>query len=117
MAVGNGSSVSNENAADDGLNTTPPPGDMPADDAMLPPPQAVEPRLVELHFNGNQGEGVTFKLKNTTKLRKAMDAYSARVQRPVDQLRFLFEGARLSGEDTPESVKQLNDFRNVLIAH
>lgn len=105
MADGYGTSVYNDNAADDGLNNSPPPNAMPTDDAMPPPPPpAAEPRMVELHFNGNAGQGITFKLKNTMKLRKAMDAYSARTQQPVDQLRLLFEGARLGGEDTPESV-------------
>ena len=92
MADGNSSPASNTNGADNGNNNTPPPTNaMPAamPDAMPPSPPPVEQQQIEINFNGSTGESVTFKLKNTTKLRKAMDAYSARVQRPVDQLRFL----------------------------
>lgn len=69
-----------------------------------PKPVEVETRQVSLTFNGSAGESVMFKLKNTMKFRKAMDHYSAKVQRPVDQLRFLFEGQRLGTEDTPAAV-------------
>jgi hypothetical protein len=64
----------------------------------MPPPKPVERRQISLTFNGPGGESVTFKLKETTKFRKAMDHYSAEVQRPVDQLRFFFEGQSLGGE-------------------
>jgi small ubiquitin-related modifier len=70
--------------------------------AMPPPP--MKTRQVSLIFNGSGGESITFKLKETTKLRKAMDHYSAKFQRPVDQLRFLFEGHRLGGDETPVAV-------------
>jgi hypothetical protein len=76
------------------------------EDAMPPPPKPTETRQVELIFNGSGGESVTFKLKNTMKLRKAMEHYSAKVQRPVDQLRFLFEGQRLGSDDTPAAVSE-----------
>jgi small ubiquitin-related modifier len=69
-----------------------------------PPPPPVKTRQVSLIFNGSGGESITFKLKETTKLRKAMDHYSAKFQRPVDQLRFLFEGHRLGDDDTPLAV-------------
>ena len=72
-------------------------------ETAMPPPQAA-PLQVELQFNGNDNSSVTFKMKSTMKLKKAMEAYSARVQRPVDQLRFLFEGARLEEDDTPQKV-------------
>lgn len=70
-----------------------------------PQPEPVEAPQVTLTFHGSAGESVTFKLRNTTKFGKAMDHYSARVQRPVDQLRFLFEGQRLGNDDTPAAVR------------
>jgi hypothetical protein len=101
MADGNSSPVTPNHAADPAEhgvdNKTPPP------DTMPPPPPG-EPRLLEIHFNGSGGESVTFKLKEVTRLRKAMDAYSARVQRPVKELRFIFDGTRLVGDDTPAAV-------------
>ena len=82
-------------AAPEGMPDAPPPS---------PSPMPFEIRQVELVFNGSAGQSVTFKLKNTTKLRKAMDAYSARFQQPVGQLRFFFDGQRLDAEDTPAAV-------------
>jgi hypothetical protein len=73
-------------------------------DNMPPPPPPVKTRHVSLTFNGSGGQSVTFKLKDTMKFRKAMDHYSAKVQLPVDQLRFLFEGQRLGLDDTPATV-------------
>jgi hypothetical protein len=112
MADGNSSPASNargvDHAADHGaVNNTPPAPDAMSDAVpnQFPPlPQPVEMRQLALTFNGSAGESVTFKIKNTMKLRKAMEAYSARVQRPVDQLRFLFDGQRLRNEDTPIEV-------------
>jgi hypothetical protein len=82
MADGNSSPASNANGAEHShgaVNTPPVPDVIP--DALpndLPPsPQPVETRQLELHFNGSAGESVTFKIKNTMKLRKAMEAYSA----------------------------------------
>lgn len=71
-------------------------------DSSSTPPLA--PTQVELKFKGNNNDEVTFKMKYAMKLKKAMEAYSARVQQPVDQLRFLFEGERLGEDDTPEQV-------------
>ncbi|GAB7327900.1 hypothetical protein MBLNU13_g11682t1 [Cladosporium sp. NU13] len=84
-----------EDAHPEGMPDAPPPSPQPVE------PRQVERRFVELVFNGSTGQSVTFKLKDTTKFGKAMDAYSARVQQPVNQLRFLFEGKRLGTEDTP----------------
>ena len=91
-------------------------------DAPPPSPQPVEPRqverrFVELVFNGSTGQSVPFKLKDTTKFGKAMDAYSARVQQPVNQLRFLFEGKRLGTGDTPAAVRSLTPFLSLARSH
>jgi hypothetical protein len=112
MADGNSSPITPNHGGDaeHDANKTPPPD-------VMPPPPSVEPRQLEIHFNGSGGESVTFKLKNVTRLRKAMDAYSARVQRPVDQLRFLFEGSRLGAEDTPAGVSTSIEIFNSLITY
>ena len=93
-----------EDAHPEGMPDAPPPSPQPVEPRQVEQRQA-EPRHVELVFNGSAGESVTFKLKTTTKLQKAMDAYSARVQQPVDQLRFFFDGQRLGAEDTPVAVR------------
>lgn len=47
---------------------------------------------------------VYFKVKRTTQLRKVIDAFCKRTGKDTKALRFLFEGERVSEQDTPESV-------------
>ena len=54
-----------------------------------------QPTSMEIKFTDQNQNAVTFKLKSTTKLKKAMDAYSAKVERDRRSLRFLFEGVRV----------------------
>ena len=50
-----------------------------------------------------EGEDVFFKVKTTTKLQKVFDAYATTVY-PGRDLRFLLDGERLRGDQTPADV-------------
>ncbi|KAK3707933.1 hypothetical protein LTR37_011785 [Vermiconidia calcicola] len=75
------------------------------DDSEVPLQQ---PTSMEIKFTDTNQNAVTFKLKSTTKLKKAMDAYSAKVERDRRSMRFLFEGERVLDQHTPDNL-QLQD--------
>ena len=65
--------------------------------------QAAAPSLnIRLH-KVPEGEDVFFKVKTTTKLQKVFDAY-ATARYPGRDLRFLLDGERLRGDQTPGDV-------------
>ena len=70
------------------------------------------PEQMNIKFSDHSGFKVQFRLKPTTKLGKAMDHYSARVEKNRQTLRFLFEGERLLPDSTPKSVS--NGFQPVV---
>ena len=51
-----------------------------------------------------EGDEVWFKVKTTTKLQKLFDTYALRKGIDVGSLRFLLDGERLNGDQTPEDV-------------
>ncbi|CDS07241.1 hypothetical protein LRAMOSA01190 [Lichtheimia ramosa] len=66
-----------------------------------------EPASAE-HINikvvsGDSNE-VFFKIKQTTPLRKLMDAYCERQGKAADSVRFLYDGHRVQATDTPQSL-------------
>ena len=75
-----------------------------------PPPPEENPNSLSISFRSANGEEVHFKLKKTTMLKKAMDAFAARVQRERRTLRFLFEGERVQDNSTAELVSVLRDW-------
>lgn len=74
----------------------------------IPTPAAAapedKPKHVTITFKSNDGAEVSFKLKATTKLKKAMDAYAARANRERRSLRFLFDGERVLDDKSPDDV-------------
>ena len=66
---------------------------------------AAAPTHITINFQNVAGDSMSFKLKTTTKFKKAMDAYSARTEIEPRTLRFLFEGDRLQNDSTPASVR------------
>jgi len=87
---------------------------MTADDAppneQFPPndpehePVALAVQPMTISFRDVNGGSIDFKMKPTTKLSKAMTAFAGRMGHDQKQLRFLFDGTRVTDEDTPESV-------------
>ena len=51
-----------------------------------------------------EGDEVVFRVKTTTKLQRLFDTYALRKGLDVGSLRFLLDGKRLNGDQTPEDV-------------
>ena len=52
---------------------------------------------------------IHFKVKKTTKLSKLMEAWCQRQGLPFKACRFVFDGDRLKGDETPESLGMEDD--------
>mmetsp|Transcript_12123 Transcript_12123/g.19422 ORF Transcript_12123/g.19422 Transcript_12123/m.19422 type:complete len:104 (-) Transcript_12123:67-378(-) len=59
---------------------------------------------LNLKVKAQDGTEVYFKVKKTTKLKKLMDAYCARVGKEVGSIRFLFDGERIAPDATPNQL-------------
>jgi len=64
-------------------------------------PAAPEHLNIKVTDNNNE---VFFKIKRNTKLDKLMTAFCERQGKASSSVRFLFEGQRVQGTDTPDSV-------------
>ena len=73
-----------------------------AQQQVQPPPQNRE--HLNLKVKAQDGTEVYFKVKKTTKLKKLMDAYCARVGKEAGSIRFLFDGDRIAPESTPHQL-------------
>ena len=60
-------------------------------------------------FRDGHGTEVSYKIKRTTMLGKWFYIFCERAGKSLIQLRFFFDGIRLSGEDTPEFVSSLSN--------
>ncbi len=58
---------------------------------------------------GQDNTEVHFKVKFTTNMGKLKKSYSDRQGVPVNSLRFLFDGRRISDEETPKQLEMEND--------
>ena len=67
-------------------------------------PVAPEAARITIFFEDLNQARMTFKLKSTTKFKKARDMWAKNVQRDVQSLRFLFDGEKVLDDSTPESV-------------
>lgn len=77
-----------------------------ANDTMnQPPPKPEEVASEHLNIKVTDGNNeVFFKIKRTTQLKKLMDAFCDRQGKAPNSVRFLFDGTRVQGGDSPESV-------------
>ncbi|CAH1395458.1 unnamed protein product [Nezara viridula] len=67
-------------------------------------------KYIKLKVVGNDQNGIHFRLKMTTQLLKLKKSYSTHVGVPVSGLRFLFDGKRISDDDTPKQfIRGLSD--------
>merc|ERR1711994_120507 len=62
------------------------------------------PEHLNLKVKAQDGTEVYFKVKKTTKLKKLMDAYCARVGKEAGSIRFLFDGDRIAPDSTPNDL-------------
>jgi len=70
-------------------------------------PNEPKPEEVNEHLNIKVTDGnneVFFKIKRTTQLKKLMDAFCDRQGKSPNSVRFLFDGTRVQGGDSPDSV-------------
>jgi len=76
---------------------------MSADPTNEPKPE--EPANEHLNIKVTDGNNeVFFKIKRTTQLKKLMDAFCDRQGKSPNSVRFLFDGTRVQGQDSPESL-------------
>lgn len=69
--------------------------------------QATEHLNIKVTDNNNE---VFFKIKRSTALKKLMDAFCERQGKAPNSVRFLFDGTRVNGTDTPDGVSSLLSF-------
>lgn len=70
------------------------------------PPEDEQPKSEHLNIKvtDNNNE-VFFKIKRTTALSKLMNAFCERQGKALSSVRFLFDGARVNPQDSPDSVR------------
>jgi len=64
-------------------------------------PQPTEHLNIKVTDGNNE---VFFKIKRSTQLKKLMDAFCARQGKEIKTVRFLFDGARVQPDDSPETL-------------
>jgi hypothetical protein len=75
------------------------------DSAPVPKPEAGE-GTEHLNIKVTDGNNeVFFKIKRTTPLKKLMDAFCDRQGKAANSVRFLFDGTRVNGNDSPDTVR------------
>ena len=63
---------------------------------------------LNLKVKSQDVEEVFFKIKNSTQLKKLMDAYCQRQSLNANNVRFLFDGERLHENQTPKDMNMEN---------
>jgi hypothetical protein len=66
--------------------------------------ESVDPRI-DIKVRDNQGGEMTFKVKLETKLGKLMNVYCDKNGKNPQQVRFLYDGVRITADNTPGSVR------------
>lgn len=59
---------------------------------------------ITLQAVSQSGDSLQFKVRMTTPLQKVIDAYCSRMNVEADSVRFLYDGDRIKGENTPEMM-------------
>ena len=79
-----------------------------SDNESSPAPPKPEDHPEHLNIKVTDGNSeVFFKIKRTTQLKKLMDAFCERSGKSPQSVRFLFDGARVTGTDSPDSVSSV----------
>jgi hypothetical protein len=74
-------------------------------DPAPPKPEAGGEGTEHLNIKVTDGNNeVFFKIKRTTQLKKLMDAFCDRQGKAANSVRFLFDGTRVTGGDSPDTV-------------
>eukprot|EP00475_Leptophrys_vorax_P033703 TRINITY_DN5341_c0_g1_i1.p1 TRINITY_DN5341_c0_g1~~TRINITY_DN5341_c0_g1_i1.p1 ORF type:complete len:113 (-),score=42.97 TRINITY_DN5341_c0_g1_i1:182-520(-) len=72
-------------------------------------PASTSSEHLNLKVKSQDGSSVYFKVKKTTQLRKLMEAYCKRVGKETSEVRFLFDGQRIEGDQTPQELEMEDD--------
>ncbi|KIM31157.1 hypothetical protein M408DRAFT_327448 [Serendipita vermifera MAFF 305830] len=72
-------------------------------------PAATGNEPINIKVVTSQGDEVYFKIKRNTKLTKLRSAYATKVGKDLNSIRFLYDGNRITEEDTPDSLGMDND--------
>eukprot|EP01114_Cavostelium_apophysatum_P000714 TRINITY_DN1064_c0_g1_i2.p1 TRINITY_DN1064_c0_g1~~TRINITY_DN1064_c0_g1_i2.p1 ORF type:complete len:104 (-),score=14.20 TRINITY_DN1064_c0_g1_i2:40-351(-) len=64
-----------------------------------------DPNTINLRVVAQDGSEVYFKIKKNTPLRKLMEAYCQRQSVDQNSIRFLYDGQRLSPDQTPKELE------------
>eukprot|EP01105_Mastigella_eilhardi_P004517 TRINITY_DN1602_c0_g1_i1.p2 TRINITY_DN1602_c0_g1~~TRINITY_DN1602_c0_g1_i1.p2 ORF type:complete len:122 (+),score=51.74 TRINITY_DN1602_c0_g1_i1:51-368(+) len=77
---------------------------VPIADASAPAAPAASSDHVNVKVVGQDGSEVFFKIKRTTTLKKLMEAYCKRLSVNEKSVRFLFNGSRITDQQTPNDL-------------
>ncbi|KAH9961922.1 small ubiquitin-related modifier [Russula dissimulans] len=81
-----------------------------------PPVKEEKDQTINVKVVSSSGEEVYFKIKRTTKLSKLQGAYANKVGKDVGSIRFLYDGARINDDDTPQTLEmEDNDTIDVMV--
>jgi len=80
-------------------------------------PKSEDPNApINIKVLSAQGEEVFFKIKRNTKLSKLQTAYAHKIGKDVNTIRFLYDGDRITEDDTPASLDmEDNDTIDVMV--
>ncbi|KAI8918397.1 hypothetical protein PhCBS80983_g01198 [Powellomyces hirtus] len=59
---------------------------------------------INLKVVGQDQSEIAFKIKRTTPLQRLMDAYVGKTGQDRNSVRFLYDGARINGHETPDEL-------------
>ncbi|KAF8418054.1 ubiquitin-like protein-like protein SMT3 [Tirmania nivea] len=77
-----------------------------SDNEASPPPPKPEDQPEHLNIKVTDGNNeVFFKIKRTTQLKKLMDAFCERSGKMPSSVRFLYDGSRVLGTDSPVNLE------------
>lgn len=71
---------------------------------QINPSSTSDSSTMSIKVKDRDNNEVLFKVKPTTKFSKMFDAFCSKMKINVDDVRFLFDGARLRGEQCPNDV-------------
>lgn len=77
--------------------------------AQPPSPEDKKSDHLNIRVSGHGQSEIFFKIKKTTQLKKLMEAYCERLGKQPGSLRFLFDGQRISPNDTPQQLGLQNE--------
>eukprot|EP01067_Filipodium_phascolosomae_P005131 Filipodium_phascolosomae@DN3163_c0_g1_i1.p1 len=77
-----------------------------ADDAKA---AAAPAEHMTIKVKNAQGEEVQFRVKKTTQFRRIIQAYCSRLGQTESTVRFLFDGERITAEQTPADLNMENE--------